>query len=257
MKTLLKIIIGIVGVIVLGVAAIFYFTSSLVDTADAFFAAVKKQDIAAARGYLAEDFKANTDEAALRNFLAKTALLHFKESSWSNRQISNGRGELRGSVTTDSGGVVPITLTFVKENDAWKIYSIQKPTAGAVTGEAADSVPSQIEQVALAKRTMDDFATSVRDGNMQHFRSSTSQLWQQQFPLEKFEDAFNSAYGAKAAFDGIANLQPTLKPATGLGEHGELVLSGSYAGQPNNVEFDAKYIHEGADWKLIGFHFKI
>jgi len=257
MKTALKVIIGIAGVIVLGVAAIFYFTNALVATADGFFQAVGRQDMAAARGYLAEDFKANTDDAALRAFLSRSALLHFKEASWSNRQVSVGRGELRGSITTDSGGVVPITLTFVKENDAWKIYSIQKPTAGALSGEGADAVPTPAEQVALARRTMDDFAESVRAGNMQHFRASTSQLWQKQFPLQKFEDAFGSAYGMKSAFDAIAGQQPELEPASALAKHGVLLIEGSFAGKSDKVDFDAKYILEGADWKLIGFHFKI
>lgn len=258
MKTLLKIIIGIVGAIVLGVAAIFYFTSGLVDIADGFFTAVKKQDIAAARGFLAEEFKANTDEAALRAFLEKSALLRYRKASWSNRQISNGRGELQGSITTDSGGSVPITLTFVKENDAWKIYSIRKPSAGALSGgDSADAVPSVSEQVALVRRTMDDFAASASAGNMRQFRGGTSQLWQQQFPLAKFEDAFGSAYGVKDVFESIAGVTPTLHRATDLGEHGELLLSGSFDAPPHKVEFDAKYIHEGADWKLIGFHFKI
>jgi len=256
MKTFLKVIVGIVAAIVLLVAAVFYFTSGLVDTADAFFQAVKRQDIAAARTYLAEDFKANTDETALRAFLAKTALLNFKQASWSSREITNGRGELRGSVTTESGGNIPVTLTFVKENGGWKIYSLRKPSAG-ITSDTENPVPNEPERIALAKRTMDDFTASVRAGNMQQFRASTSQLWQQQFPLEKFEDAFRSAYSVREVFDEIADRQPLLKAGDGLGEHGELKVSGSFTGRSHNVEFDAKYIYEGSDWKLIGFHFKV
>ena len=77
-------------------------TSGMVDIADAFFAAVKQKDVAKARDYLAEDFKASTDEKALRDFLSRSAIMNFKQSNWSSRQISGGRGELVGSITTDN-----------------------------------------------------------------------------------------------------------------------------------------------------------
>jgi len=66
MKKLLKIVIGIVVVFVAAIVAVFYFTAGMADTADAFFSAIKKQDIATARSYLSEDFKASIDEAALK-----------------------------------------------------------------------------------------------------------------------------------------------------------------------------------------------
>ena len=74
MKKLIKIIIGIVVVFVLAIVAVFYFTAGMVDTADEFFAAIKKQDITAAHSFLSEDFKASTNEAALREFLTKGAV---------------------------------------------------------------------------------------------------------------------------------------------------------------------------------------
>src|SRR5580658_3323464 len=91
MKKLAKIGIGIVVFFVLAYTAVMYFTAGMANTADAFFQSIKKQDIVAARGYLSADFKASTDEAALRTFLSNTALLHFKKASWSNREISGGR----------------------------------------------------------------------------------------------------------------------------------------------------------------------
>ena len=70
MNKWLKILIGVVVVIVIAVSAVFFMTSGMVDTADAFFKAIKQQDIAKARGYLSEDFKASTDENALKAFLS-------------------------------------------------------------------------------------------------------------------------------------------------------------------------------------------
>lgn len=257
MKKLLKIVIGIVAAIVLAIVAVFYFTAGMVDTATAFFDAVKKQDLAAAHGYLSEDFKANTDEAALKAFLSRSALLQFKQASWSNRQISGGRGELEGAVTTDSGGIVPVKLVLVKENGAWKIYSIQKPTAGAQVEAASPGIPGQADQVVLIKRSMRDFAVSVDNKSMEHFRSTVSQLWQKQITTAKLDEIFGKIYDADLNLAVVDNFEPVIEPVSALGQNGELVLKGYFPTKPNQVHFQQKYIYEGADWKLFGFSFDI
>ncbi|MEN6319554.1 MAG: hypothetical protein ABFD82_12455 [Syntrophaceae bacterium] len=257
MNKIVKIIIGIVIVIALAIGAVFYFTAGMEDTADSFFKAIKKQDIAAARGYLSEDFKASTDEASLKEFLSKGALLNFNKASWSNRQISGGRGELNGEVITESGGVVPLKLLFVKENDKWKIYSIQKPTAGLQTVQASPTVPAKADQIVLAKRSMHDFAVSVNNKSMAHFRSTTSQLWQKQFTIEKFEEAFGKVYKFGLDFTILDGYEPIIEPVSALGENGELILKGYFPTKPNKVDFEQKYIYEGVDWKLYGFKFNI
>jgi hypothetical protein len=257
MNKIVKIIIGVVAVIALAIGAVFYFTAGMEETADSFFKAIKNQDIAAARGYLSEDFKASTDEAALKEFLSKGALLNFKKASWSNRQISGGRGELDGEVITESGGAVPLKLLFVKESDKWKIYSIQKPTAGLQTVQASPTVPAKAGQIAIVKRSMHDFAISVKNKSMAHFRSTTSQLWQKQFTIEKFEEAFGKVYNFGADFTTLDSVEPIIEPVSALGEHGELILKGYYPTKPNQVYFEQKFIHEGVDWKLYGFKFDI
>jgi len=252
-KRLLKIVIGIVVVFALGIATIFYFTAGMAKTADAFFEAVRKQDIAAARSYLSEDFKASTDEAALKEFLSKGALLKFKTASWSNRQISGGRGELNGAVTTDTGGVVPLKFMFVKENDAWKIYAIQKPTAGLQTEQASPSIPTKANQATLVKRSIHDFGLSVNSKTMEHFHSTVSQLWRRQFTTEKFNEVFGKTFDAGWDLIVLDKDEPVIEPVLSLGEHGELVLKGYFPTKPKQVNFEQKYLYEGVDWKLFGF----
>src|SRR5579871_3165421 len=151
MNKLLKIVLGVVAAFVLLIGLGFWLTSGMADTADGFFKAVKIQDLAAARGYLSEDFRASTDETALKEFLTRSAILHFKDASWSERKIAGGRGELNGAIHTDSGGVVPIKLMFIEENGAWKIYAIQKPTAGLQSEDTSPTVPGQADLNALVK----------------------------------------------------------------------------------------------------------
>jgi hypothetical protein len=257
MKTLLKIVIGLAAVFILAIGAAFWLTSGMADTADAFFQAVKKQDLAAARSYLSEDFRASTDEPALKEFLTRGALLHFKDANWSNRQISGGRGELNGAIRTDAGGVVPLKLMFVKENGAWKIYGIQKPTAGLQPEDTSPTVPARADQIELVKRSMHEFALSVNSKSMEHFRGTVSHMWQRQITTQQMDDAFGKVYGIGADFTVLDKVQPVIEGNPALGEHGELVLKGYYPTQPNQVDFKQSYLYEGIGWKLYGFSFNI
>ena len=269
MKTWVKILLGIVTFVALIITAVFYFTAGMVDSADAFFTAVKQKDMATARTYLAEDFKAHTDEKALTEFLANSAILNFKESSWSNREINNGRGQLEGTITTETGGVVPIKLSFVKENDEWKIYAIQKPAAGLQTetpsvspsstdsssfsSSSSSTVPTPAEQIVLVKQSMHDFLISIGKKDMTHFRSTVSSLWQDQFTTEQLNQAFKSIMDANADWSVLESVTPVLLPDVKIDENGVLLLTGLYPTKPSQVQFEQKYIYEGTGWKLIAF----
>ena len=116
-------------------------------------------DMQRARSYLAVDFRATTSEDELRQFLGRSALLDYSQSHWSNRQVSiGGTGHLEGDVSTKSGGKIPLTLTFVKENGGWKIYSIQKSRAGLVAESGGQAIPSKTEAAKLAVDTTLSFA---------------------------------------------------------------------------------------------------
>jgi hypothetical protein len=253
MKKWMKILLGVVAVIALAIAAVFYFTAGMVDTANDFFKAVKQKDFAKARSYLSEDFKASTDEKVLVDFLSNSAILSFKESSWSNRQISGNRGELEGSITTETGGVVPIKITFVKENGSWKIYALQKPAAGLQSQSSSPAIPGKAEQVTLVKQSMHDFVLSLQNKNMEHFHSTLSRLWQQQNTTEQLNQAFKAIVDSGANWPVLENLDPIMGNEPKVDDVGVLLLSGYYPTKPSQVYFEHKYIYEGVSWKLAGF----
>jgi hypothetical protein len=253
MNKLLKIVVGIIGVFILGIALVFYLTSGMADTANSFFSAIKSGDISKARGFLSEDFKMSTDENALKEFLSTSALLNFKEANWSSRQINGGIGELNGAVTTSLGGVIPLKLIFVKENDTWKIYAIQKPTAGLQQEESSPSIPTLKEQEALVQRAIFDFGTSVNSKDMTIFRNSISAIWQKQVTKEELEDAFSEFYESGGDFTILSSLSPQIERVSELGENGELILKGYFLSGKHKVTFTQKYIYQGIAWKLFGF----
>ena len=256
MRKWLKVLIGIAVVAVIAVAVVLFSTTGMVDTANAFFKAIRQQDMPVARGYLSQDFRASTSDAALKRFLSGNALLHIKEASWPSRQISGGRGELEGSLTTETGGVIPVKMVFVKENDAWKIYAIHKPAAGLQASDASPELPTRADQIALVKQSIRDFLAAVAKKDMTSFHASLSRMWQKQITVDKLDKAFRSVIDAKVDWAALNDLQPELSATPRIDENGVLILAGRYPTQPIHVTFEQKYVHEGVAWKLIGFNFQ-
>lgn len=226
-------------------------TKGLVEAADGFFLAVKEDDLARARGFLAEEFRASTSDEELRAYLGRSALTRFREASWSSRSIQNDRGRLEGSVETEDGGSIPIELALVKERGVWKIYALRKPSAG-LTDEDGGELPVAEEQVALVRETMRALARARSSGDFTEFRAKAARAWQQQAGVETFRDAFGgSAFEADlASLDAIA---PRLEGAATL-KDGQLVIPARYDAGEERLHVRAKYAYEGVSWKLVGLH---
>lgn len=253
MKKLVKILVTVVGVIALGLGAVFYFTSDMVSIADDFFSSARDGDIATAYSLLSEDFQATTTQAELSAFLENNRLVNYQDANWHDRSINGGRGELTGSVTTSSGGVVPISISFVKGADSWKIYSIQKPASGLQTESAPIQMPAEPEQVELVRSAIRVFAESINQGSMQGFYDHSSNLWQRQTTVEELDQAFVEFYNLGADLTFLDEYSPVFDPLPLLNDDGVLVLSGYYQTTPNQFYFEQKYVYEGLGWKLIGF----
>ena len=253
MKTIGKILLGIIALIAIAISAIFFFTSDMVTTADDFFRAVKNKDIQAASAHLSEDFKASTPTNELEQYLKNNSLDKFNEADWGSRSISGGRGSLSGSVTTDAGGVIPITLNFVKGESGWKIYSIEKPASGLKEETSARQVPTEQEQVRLVAQSVSVFADAVSDKSMAKLHSHISNLWRQQVSIEELDEIFGGFYDFNADLRILNNYSPSFNAQPSVDENGVLEISGYYPTKPDQFKFEHSYIYEGLSWKLIGF----
>ncbi|WP_205859215.1 hypothetical protein [Pleionea sediminis] len=247
-----KVLGGIAVVIGLIFSAVFILTADLTKTANEFFQSVKNNDIEKAYTFLSEDFKAQTSKAELMTYLKKTSLDQFVDANWSNRSRNGNRGLLTGSITTESGGVVPVSLSFVKSAEAWKIFAIQMPTSGIKDELVTAVMPSEDELVRLASETMAVFAESVYDSDMSKLYNYTSQLWQKQSSPDKLDEGFSSFYGKNIDLRGLSNMSPQFTKKPQVNSEGVLLVEGQYPTKQINVSFEFKYIFEGIRWKLIG-----
>lgn len=257
MKKLLKIVLGLVGVIALALAAVFYFTADMVTVADEFFKAVKSNNMDKAYAYLSDDFKAATSRDALKDFLSKSGLMGFKDASWGQRSISGSRGELTGSVNTQSGGVIPIKISFVKGESGWKIYYIEKPSAGVQDNAASQQLPSEAQMVKLVAETMHTFALAVNEKSMAKVHEFSSGIMQRQFSVQKLDEVFASFYRLDSDLRVLDNYSPAFDEKPRITENGVLVIKGHYPTKPSQVFFEFKYIYEGLGWKLVALNVEI
>ena len=253
----------IVVLIGAGVAAIFWGSSGMVDVSDAFFKATAAGNIEQARTYLAEDFRKSTSEDELHSFLQNSALLDYAEAHWSSRAINmGGTGHLEGTVNTKSGGSVPLTIQFVKENDVWKIYSIRKSQAGLVTASDAESpaAPSLADSRKIALATTLVFGNAVKTGDFTAIYQTTSSEFQKKYTAATFASSFAELIDRKIDSAVAPDAVPVFTTAPEMLENGVLHMAGSFdrSGQEHgHLIFNYKYVYRHTEWKLVGIDVKI
>src|SRR5262249_8810522 len=82
----------------------------------------------------AKALRAQQDEASFTKAVRGLGLTEYASVSWHQRRIDNDQGRLEGAVTTKQGGVIPVTLTLVKEDGTWKVLSVTGPQGGVNSG---------------------------------------------------------------------------------------------------------------------------
>jgi len=257
MRTFLKIAGIIAGLVVIGIAAVFYFTADMVTVADKFLAAVKSNDIDKAYSLVSDDFKAITSKDALRDFLNKSGLTGYKSASWQERSTSGGRGELTGSVSTESGGAIPLKMRFVKGESGWKIYAIEKPGAGVQEQSSTPAPPSEEELVKMVAATMHIFAVSVNEKSMAKLHEQCSNLMKKQYPVQKLDETFAAFFNLGVDLTLLDKLSPVFENKATVNKDNVFEIKGYYPTSPSRVHFEQEYVYEGLGWKLLGLSVNI
>lgn len=257
MKKFLKIVMGIIVLFIAIFTIVMFITRGLVDTADRFFMAIKADDYNKAYTFLSEDFRNNTSKEELRKYMVKNSFSNFKKANWGKRSINSNIGELSGSIVTDSDGVIPLTISFIKGAEQWKIHAIKKPRTGLLEEKNEIEIPSKKQQIKLTVESMEVFAQSVKDKNMTKLFSHVSNMWQKQLNTKKLEEAFGDFYPLYDKLLPIRNSIPNFTQKASIDQKGLLVLEGFFSDDISIVFFELDYIHEITGWKLFAINVKI
>jgi len=258
-----KILVGVIVLIVAVVGLAFWATSGLTDTASAFFNKVKAHDYKTAYyGYLSDDFKGNVPLETFQAFMETNHLDRFKDISWGNREVENGKGKLEGTLVMPDGSSIPINVMFVKGEDGWKIYAVTKPAAGIRETQSEEknkqvsklTIPSKQAYMALARETVRNVATTLESKNTDMLYNTISSVWRSQITPDKFHQIFEGLMQSKTNLTPLVNMVPKEEKPAFLDENNILHVSINYPVQPVNILFDLDYINEGGEWKLFGIN---
>ena len=121
---------GVVSVLLALLVALIYgvitmASSGAVDATRNHLELLKNGNIQSAYEGTASAFRADTSLKRYRKFLEEyPQLKDVESSSFSDRKIENGTATLSGTLTNSAGKESPIRVMLVKENEEWKILSI-------------------------------------------------------------------------------------------------------------------------------------
>lgn len=258
MKKILIILGSVVSAIVLIVASVFYATSGAVETVDTFFAEVAADDLEGAKRHLSEGFKASTSDQQLAAFLEGSGLLDYRESDWGGRSVDTSSGTLTGKVITNSGGTIPVTVTFVREDGAWKIYHIQTETAGIDPTVAEQvRVPSRSEASEIVHATTQEFARAANAGDLGPIHESAALEFKEQISLEQLHENFAPFLDQEIDLTVLQNYEPMFTTDPALSAEGVLRLEGYFPTTPSRAHFSYTYVHRDDRWQLLGINISL
>ncbi len=271
-----KILLGFIISIAVFIGLIFWATSGISATADNFFNLLAEKNYKIAyQEYLSSDFKAKIPLTKFINYVKTNNLDKVKETNWGNRQINGNLGELEGSLITQDGSAIPIKLKFVKADNNWQIYSINKPKSGISLNSNQNKntnnlvykkpsslkTPSKKEALILLTDSMQHFSYSIKNKNMKEFYDNISDMWQKQTTLEKLNKTFKKLMDANVNLTPLINSIPEIKKIQ-ITPEGVLKINATYDGKAINlknikIDIDNIYINENHQWKLLGFAIKV
>ncbi len=261
MKTLLKIVGALVVLAGLGLGAVVWLTSDMVDSVDQFFADVQEGEVDSAYTTLSKQFQKSTSLPQLKQFLQASSLSDFESASWTSRSVKNGVGELEGSIQLKSGSSVPLKVQLVKESGAWKIFSLQSPRPGIQgqkqalsEADAQTAIPETAALISLVQNTSKIFGQSMNSRNFEAFYNILAKPWKDQSSPEILQENFKGLFGVEANWEALANLSPVFESEPQIGEDGVLQIQGRLDTQPDQLVFRHSYALEGGAWKPIGLH---
>ncbi len=244
------------GVAVVLIAAIlvlvFGLTRGAVKSADDFLAQIGAGKIETAYEETSATLRKQQTLASFEETVKELGLTDYASVFWSNREVKNDRAHLEGSVTTKSGGKVPLTMELVKESGSWKVIFLSAPRAGVTTEQAGKTLPSDDAAKRLALDSLLAFNQAVHNRDFSSFHQKISRLWQEQITPQKLNEVFADFIQKQIDISSIKEVDPILTEAPTIDSDGILVLEGYYPTHPSKVHFRLKYIYEHPAWKLLG-----
>lgn len=240
-------IIAFVGLIV---GVVFWATGGITETADDFFAATGSGDNELAYSLTSQGFKNSVSKEQLDRIITNSSFDEVTDTSWSSRSIENNEGTLSGTLTTASGGAIPVTVGLVKEGEEWKINYLKSEPAGVDGLDASGPAPSSTEQAEMVHSATTAFYRSLSQPDFSEFREG----FVDSVSTEDIEQNFAFFRDFQPDLIELPVAQPEFEPADSLTSSGNLSVSGKYEFDDNIMLFEYVFSpDQSGEFKISGF----
>lgn len=234
------------------------FTAGLPKSANTMFADIKAGKIEQAYTATAKEFQSATTLDQFTAFVQGTKLATYKSASWTDREVNNNQGILKGTVTLEDNTKLPFEINLIKEDGQWKIFTMNVPQGG-ITDQTATTggIPTQVETTVMVQKAMDLFSAAVNKADFTMFYNAISKARQQQTTAADLLKAFQVFVDNKIDFSFTATMEPAYAAIPTIDANGILTVQGTFAAQDGSVIFEQKYFQENGEWKLFGFNLQV
>ena len=254
MKLLNKVGLGVMVVVVAGLAAFAIYEKGFEKKANDFFDAIKQKNAEATRSFLPSNGGDQEYAALFNDLVPRGTALNFKaDSILSQKSILFGESKsISGTINPE--GVqkpVPVTVIFVSENNVWKIKEVKEST------QKSEPTAAEIQEKAkimnLVRQSMADFVLSKKAKSMEHFYQTISDEWKKSTTVESLNKSFEMVLADTTDWGFLNPVEPDITRY--VVKDGVLTVIGVYPSKPKRLIFEQNYVKdvENGEWKLAGF----
>ncbi len=245
---------------------------SVRQAADEFFLEIGENRLDEAYESTAFSFRARS---SFKNFQAIAKELGLATGTvacnWTKEEIKDNDVKLTGEVMTASGTGIAVSVTFIEERGAWRVFSLLTPNESGKKEEDRFSlmgkgdafirsvnqeVPNEERLQEMVERSLTLFGNAIHTQNFHEFYTNVSQAWQNQLTEKQLKSAFQPFIDAKVTID-IKSSKPIFDKPPEINSEGLLVLLGHYDTKPYATTFRLRFIHEFPFWKLYGLEVQL
>lgn len=255
-----KIVVPLVGLLVFGLtlAGLMLFGPGGVSgAAEPFFEALARRDFVAAAAQRTQRFQQAVPQEDFERFLSDSKLGLYASGVWSGWQSVNEDGRLDGRITTATGEVLPMRVSFRKEGGEWRVDGVQPLREGAALDEAALVTPSPVQAVALIRDATALFARGVAASDFTELRDAAAPEFRETASVADLGAQFKPFVDAGIDLRTLDGVAPNLTAQPSVDENGILRLVGYYAADGLKLDFDYKFVYRYTDWRLIGLEMSV
>jgi hypothetical protein len=246
-----------VALVIVVLLVVFGVTRGVVKEGNNFLGLLGAGKIGEAYENASPTLKAQQTEAAFERGVKKLGLTDFASASWSSRELKNDRGHLEGSITTKSGGKIPLQVELIKESGKWKVYAVTAPQSGIAAEPGGKQMPSDDKLKEMARESLLAFNKAVHEKSFVNFHKQISTVWQQQITPEKFMESFQPFVDKGLDLSPIKKTDPIFDDPPAIDSQGILTVKGYFPTQPAKVFFRLRYVYEHPTWKLLGIRVNV